>query len=240
VSELNQRLFDGTDLRPAVKATLMRVAEKFIQFLNDPTMHVSDIILTGSNASYNFTPQSDVDLHILCDFADLPFASIAASYFLAEKAVFKQTYDIRVCGYPVETYVQDTGTHDQLRANGIFSILQDKWLKFPDPLPAIDQNAIDHKAADFGHQVDTLLAGNPTVEEIDEIGRKIRGLRSAGLETPAGEFSVENLTFKALRNEGYFDRLNAEKKRLQSAELSLESMSSRVIRLAERWQGKGG
>ena len=88
--ELNQKLFDGTELRANVRDKLLQDANKFIDFLHDPDINVQDIIFTGSNASYNFTPTSDVDVHILADFTTLPFSSIADSYFLAEKALRQQ------------------------------------------------------------------------------------------------------------------------------------------------------
>jgi hypothetical protein len=46
-------------------------------------------------------------------------------------------------------------------------------------------------------------------------------LRKAGLES-GGEFSVENLAFKLLRDRGQINKLRKYIDKLQSAELSLE------------------
>jgi hypothetical protein len=47
-------------------------------------------------------------------------------------------------------------------------------------------------------------------------------MRSAGLKK-SGEFSVENLVFKELRNLGYFDKINDYVKQKQDERLSLKN-----------------
>ena len=49
---------------------------------------------------------------------------------------------------------------------------------------------------------------------------KIRNMRRAGLDRN-GEFSVENLSFKILRNMGYISKLSKSYHRQQDIELSL-------------------
>jgi len=49
-------------------------------------------------------------------------------------------------------------------------------------------------------------------------------MRKSGLER-AGEFSVENLVFKLLRNQGLIDRLTQMIRDLEDQELSLEQQT---------------
>jgi hypothetical protein len=45
-------------------------------------------------------------------------------------------------------------------------------------------------------------------------------MRRTGLDT-TGEFGVENLTFKVLRNIGYLDKLDQEYRRQQDQDISI-------------------
>ena len=47
--ELNQDLFEGTHLRPAVRAALLQIATKF-----EKSIFKIDIYLTGSSANFNY------------------------------------------------------------------------------------------------------------------------------------------------------------------------------------------
>jgi hypothetical protein len=51
----------------------------------------------------------------------------------------------------------------------------------------------------------------------------LKRLRQAGLET-GGEYSIENLAFKHLRNKGKISRLSKYIKKLKSERLSLEGI----------------
>jgi hypothetical protein len=53
---------------------------------------------------------------------------------------------------------------------------------------------------------------------------KLKKMRKAGLEEE-GEFSIENLAFKLLRNHGYIEKLVNIKTNSLTKELSLENVS---------------
>jgi hypothetical protein len=52
-------------------------------------------------------------------------------------------------------------------------------------------------------------------------------MRSAGLEK-GGEFSVENLAYKAVRNSGYFDKLSEYEHNMEDEDLTLEQTEGMV------------
>ena len=60
---------------PKVRERLLQIAYEFIEFLNIDIV-VSDVIMTGSLANYNWSKFSDVDLHILVDFNQLSKAEL--------------------------------------------------------------------------------------------------------------------------------------------------------------------
>ena len=53
-----------------VKAALMDIVDEFVEGL-DLEAEIKDVIITGSLANYNWSKFSDIDLHILVDFAEV-------------------------------------------------------------------------------------------------------------------------------------------------------------------------
>jgi len=73
--ELNTKVWTKIDgevkMRPQIRQSLSNIADDFIEFLNVDIV-VTDIIMTGSFTNYNWSEFSDVDLHIACDFFNIP------------------------------------------------------------------------------------------------------------------------------------------------------------------------
>lgn len=220
---LNPLLFNNGVLKLLVRNKLLADARKFKAFLDIPNLDVEDVILTGSNASYNYTDNSDIDVHLLVDFDKLPFKEIADSFFMAEKQVWNDKYQARIYGMPVEFYVQDVNnTKDPLVANGVYSLTKNAWVKTPGKLADVDQNAVTLKYNYYKQAIDTLLDNPHSVSDVDALGDRIYDLRKSGLEH-GGELSVENVVFKQLRTNGDLQRLDREKQRLANEELSLDT-----------------
>ena len=65
---LNTKLFDSeSNLLPEVREKLLKIANYFAEY-SDVTIPILDIYIVGSNASYNYTPTSDIDLHIITNY----------------------------------------------------------------------------------------------------------------------------------------------------------------------------
>ncbi len=58
-------------MNPKVREKLLEVANDFIEYLKVDVV-VTDIIMTGSLANFNWSSFSDVDLHIVADFSQFP------------------------------------------------------------------------------------------------------------------------------------------------------------------------
>lgn len=218
--KLNPKLWRGDLLRPEVRLKLFQSALAFYQFLNIPKLVVQDFILTGSNAAYNYTTHSDIDVHLLVDFSkssDCP--DIMSNFFNTKKALWSQTFDLSIRSQTVEMYVQDIS--DPLKASGIFSILHNKWLKVPDRTPpARDDSAIETKVNALATEIDSLLEGEPSIIDLDQMLQKLFALRRNGLLV-GGEFSVENLAFKVLRALNYIQKLYDKRIEIKDRTLSL-------------------
>ena len=60
-SRLNPALWENDRLRPEVRETLIRIARNFQEFIGVDNFDIQDVTLSGSNAAYTYTPNSDID-----------------------------------------------------------------------------------------------------------------------------------------------------------------------------------
>jgi hypothetical protein len=119
----------------------------------------------------------------------------------------------------VELYVEDV--EQPPVSAGVYSLLQDRWLKRPEyNPPSIDDRAINLKVADLAKQIDVAVDRADDPADISRITDKLRKMRRSGLYT-TGEFGVENLTYKILRNLGYLDKLETEFNKQQDRAISI-------------------
>jgi len=218
--ELNPLLFDENNkLKPNIKKQLEIIVDDFIEFMGIPDLAVEDVIITGSNVAFTYTPHSDIDLHLLVDFAELPESDVYKELFNAKKSLYNDTYDITIRDIPVELYVQDTAqAHTSL---GEYSIIKDKFTRFPSKQRAnLDEISAESK---FERLEELCIEGlkSKDIEKVNNVLSIIKRYRQAGLDNK-GEFGPENLAFKAIRSKGYFQALFDLRNKLRGEQLSIE------------------
>lgn len=214
--ELNPLLWENNHLETTVRYKLLAIAMHFAKFLNVPKLNLRDITISGSNAAYGYSDQSDLDLHLVVDMPhDRPEL---AELYTAKKNQYNFTYDITVKGIDVELYVQDV--QQVHHSAGIYSVLNDRWISKPKKkLPTISDAEVKSKARNYSARINAAMRAND-LNTARETMSEIRKLRQSGLEA-GGEYSVENLAFKLLRARGKIDKFRKHIDKLQSAELSL-------------------
>lgn len=226
-STLNDKLFLYTShlMRADVRERLLEIADEFLaQIPEDLKFKILDIRLVGSNAAYNYTEHSDLDIHIVVNLADIcrECPKVVQYLFNAEKQRFNVNYDITVKGIEAEIYVEDVRAGTM--TNGIYSILEDRWVKFPqkstDERQDIDITTTDYYIEYEGYIEDVLESG--TSEDIINIINDLYMIRKESLESD-GESGEGNLLFKAIRNAGLLDELKSKYYKVRSDELTLES-----------------
>jgi len=212
---------DNLTLKAEIRQRLLEIANVFITFLNISNLKVEDIVLTGSNANYNWTKFSDFDVHVIVDYDHVAKIDIATELFNAKKSLWNEMHDITVKGYDVEMYVEDTDNPPI--SQGVFSLLRNKWIRKPTHKPpTINDDAVDAKVRYLMSVIDDVVdTDSDDVELYDRLTDKIKKMRKAGLDR-GGEYSVENLTFKVLRNEGYLSKLWDAKTKAFDRKLTLE------------------
>ena len=214
---LNPQLWDeNNELKPEVYDKLLDIYDEFIRFIDIP-LNVVDVEIVGSNASYNYNDDSDIDLHIIVN-SEINYIDkeILRLFYNSKKGSFNDNYDITINNIPVELYIEDV--KDGNATNGRFSILKNEWVVFPEP--------IHYEIPDITDELNTwldkatnLIASTDEQAILDFIN-EIYMMRKLGLAQD-GEASVGNLVFKELRNMEILSDLKDRYYELKSKDLSL-------------------
>jgi hypothetical protein len=217
--ELNPKLWEDEKLDPEVRDQLLLIAEDFVEYLGISNLKVRDVTISGSNAAYSYTPHSDLDLHVLVDFNELPNNEVYQELFTAKKTLYNDAHNITVRDVPVELYVQDT--NNPVHSLGEYSIVHDKWIRIPKKRRAnFDQAATKLKYEKLGELIELALKTKDPKRVNDTISL-IKRYRKSGLDK-AGEFGPENLAYKAVRKQGLVQALHDLKAELHGEKLSIE------------------
>jgi hypothetical protein len=219
---LNTKLWDNNKLHKEVDTGLKAIADNFITFLQLPKDLVKDILFTGSNANYNYHAGSDIDIHIEIDDSAISCLD-SKNYFIAKKTLWNEQHDIKVYGYDVELYAEKSEEHPVTNA-GVYSLMKNKWLKEPIKVSIdnIDTKAINTKANDLKERIDSCIASKTNnMKSLDKLKETIRVMRATGIST-SGEYSVENLAFKVLRDDGYLQKLSDYVNNVEDNNLSIK------------------
>jgi hypothetical protein len=222
--ELNTKIWDNGKLKDEVRGKLLQIAEAWRVFAKiDPSM-VQDIIITGGNVNYNYTPQSDIDLHLVID-RNLMFQNRALvdEYLQDKKILWTLIHgSINIYGYPVELYAQDINERPH-SGQGVYSIVDNSWLQMPENLNLDFEKDyhLQKKVNFYKSMIDRMIDNKADSGSIDSLKKRIRLMRGDSI-AKGGEFAFGNLVFKELRNLGYLDKLNDYEKTMQDKALSLE------------------
>jgi hypothetical protein len=216
---LNPKIWDSDDLRPEVRDKLIEIASAFEEFIG-VDLDIIDYTITGSNANYTWTEYSDLDLHLIIPGTP---TDEQRELFNAKKSLWSEQHDISIRGLPVECYVQ--GKDEPHHSTGIYSLTDQEWLVEPKKVkPQLDDSAIEAKKDAILAQIQQALLSKD-LDRLRTVKDKITQMRKAGL-TRAGEWSVENLVFKILRNLGLIDQITEKIRELEDQQLSLEQQDN--------------
>lgn len=215
---LNPKLWDNDHLRPQVKLALLKIAKDFKDYVDVP-FRVTDIQVAGSNANFNYTDKSDIDLHLIADFSSVSCDRESHELFDTKRLLYREKHDITIYGLPVEVYVEDSL---QPAVSSSYSLLKNKWVRYPSNEPVeIDHNELEKMTDLFTRLIQraTRLADRRVLQKVLKL---IRNYRKYGLNH-GGEFSIPNLVYKNLRNDSSIEGLTRLLDRLLDQELSISN-----------------
>jgi polyhydroxyalkanoate synthesis regulator phasin len=191
-------------LNPEVKTALLKIA---FDFYVDTELKskVQDVCLLGSGANYNWTSQSDLDVHIVVDSVTLSMhPENSEKFFRSLSGRWNLEHEVKVKGHKVELYIQDAQENNS--ATGVYSLIHDDWVKKPSPENInVDKLLIQKKYSTWVEKIDNAIKQEDE-KMLKRILDGLREYRQAGLDKQ-GEFSSENLVFKILRSRGYLEKI---------------------------------
>jgi len=228
--ELNPKIWDKEQkMKPEVRKTLLKIADDYFESLDLPGVDIEDVTMTGSLANYNWSKYSDIDLHIIIDYKDMPMdEELVGDYLLSKSDAWNDKHDIKIYGFDVEVYVQDDDAEHY--SSGVYSVLKNEWDIKPEKKKiSVKDKAVKDKANRVMDMIDGLydiMQDTEDYEKVtemaDRIKKKIKKMRQCGLEE-GGEWSVENMVFKVLRRNGMYGRLSDIKTVAYDKSMTLES-----------------
>lgn len=218
---LNPKLWSADNkLLEDVKIKIFEIVEQFVSTCDVP-LNIVDVHLVGSNASYNYTEYSDLDVHIISNFEMIDVSKeVLQIVYNAIKAKFNADYDISIRGVDVELYVEDI--RSTAITNGVYSLYEDRWIKFPRKLTDIPQVDITDEFEMWKSRFNNAIASNDS-ETITNVINDIYVVRKNALDTE-GEYSVGNQLFKEIRNAGLLDAAKDAYRSSRSKELTIEHL----------------
>ena len=224
-NSLNKKLFNEDNiLYPEVRKKLLDIVSYFIDN-TELGISVLDIYLLGSNASYNYNEHSDIDLHIVTNFEDYDAPiDLVKALFNTLKSNFNDNYDIKIRDMEVELYIEDVNT--STASNGIYSVLNNDWIKFPvkDNVKTPDVSDIASKLV---AKCNDILQNGDYNDVTDTINQLYMIRKNSILAD--GEYGLGNLIFKHIRNIGLLQGLKNRKKELKQDDLSLKEKISKAV-----------
>ena len=221
---LNPKFWKNGVLDSRIRMKLLDIADDFIEFLGVDWAKPEDITMTGSLANFNWDENySDIDLHIIMDYSDVDERTdFVSNYFYSQKKLWNEEHsDITIMGFPVEVFVQDVNErHD---SSGVYSLEKNKWLIEPEreklASSKVNKAFIKDKVSEYMNKIDKLeyllnkskddeYRLRRVMEKSDNLFDKIKGERKIGFERSGGkEINNYNIVFKALRRNGYIEKL---------------------------------
>lgn len=209
-TELNPKLWNDGHLNRDITSRLISIAREWQEYALIPNEAVKDIIITGGNVNYNYTEQSDIDVHLVCDWSKMPIKDndILMDFLFAKKDLWARKHNIKILGYPVELFAQpeDKKFPD---GQGVYSILHDKWVVKPQFQSQIDWQKDLQLRKDVFSAVKTVnaLIKAHDVAKAEAFKNSLHASRGTAIQN-SGEFAHQNLIYKDLRNRGYLDKLS--------------------------------
>ena len=213
---LNPKLYNGMEMKQEVFDKLTEIYKEFLDFIDIP-LNIVDVEVVGSNASYNYNENSDIDLHIIVN-SEVTYVepTILRQLYNDRKGSFNRDYDISVEGIPVELYIEDV--NDGNATNGRYSLLKQQWVLEPKPIhyeiPDISQDLMSYQ-----EKCASLLLSD-SAEEVRQFINDLYMMRKLGL-AEGGEASTGNLIFKELRSMNMLQDLKDHYYELRSKDLSV-------------------
>jgi hypothetical protein len=204
--ELSDKIWEDGAIKEKIKNRLIEISYLWMKEADLPENIIEDIVLTGSFAGYNYTEFSDIDIHIIIDKDKLGCEELIDDFLFDKKKIFGEKHNITIDGSDVEVYAQDI--NEKIPKNeAVYSLLNNKWIIEPSKEKKETTDVKLIKKSRYYRKLIKRLIKEGNIKKMINFKEKIRKMRQTGLQRE-GEFSVENIVYKDLRNRNLLDKLD--------------------------------
>jgi len=238
LDEANFRIYNDTlcpamwsqDMRldPQVRASLLQMAQDFYEKTGFKAP-ILDIYLMGSIANYNWTVDSDADVHVIIDYNQLQMPPETATEVIKTAgAKWNAEHNATVKGHKVELNIQNV-REVKPHVTGIYSLVKDAWIRVPQHQQRrFDTATIQAVYKDMKQYLESALNSGDR-ETMKQAKKYLDAFRQYGLDT-AGELSVENIVFKIIRSKGLIKALKDAITATYDKEMSVKEVGTKDLK----------
>ena len=201
--KLNPKLFDeNKHLYPEVREKLLQIANEFIKGIKEDEVkfNLKDIKIVGSNCSYNYNPDSDLDLHLVAETKSLACPDdLYPIIYNLYKSAWNNAFEPTIKGIPVELYVETEVSQENPAEEPVNQEAKEKLEEKAMIEPAFDSEAKEGDKIRIIHLEgeDTSYDGKEgTVEHIDGIGQLHGTWGGLAVIPGVDEFEIINESLK--------------------------------------------
>lgn len=209
-TELDPRLWNGTDLKPEVQEQSLAIVERILADSGYAGLRVDAVELFGSNASFEYDDSSDYGIHVFVEPAGLasPEELNRMLPLLNDYVERRQEGRITFNGVVVEVTFHSERTANYRPSPGIgqYSVSAGRWIERPVQQPdTFDWAAMTTDMTAFIGAYNDLVASYAADSQGFDCSRfgdfdaDISAYRNSGFSNGLGSRSTQNLTYRALR-----------------------------------------
>jgi len=213
INKLDPNFWKNDKLIPEIRTKFLKIADSFYKG-REISLPIKDLVFTGSVASYDYNETSDIDLHLIFDFKQINQDELLVrNYLLTKVAQWNNIHNIKIRNREVELYTEDI--FDKNISNGMYSVLNDDWIKHPEfHKVTFDEYKVNRLASAIEEKINYLKTqfdlDNSLADQINKkaknIKKNLRIIRKKSLDN-FGVYGIGNLVFKKLRNNGTLAQL---------------------------------
>ena len=215
-------------LNPKIRVKLLQMAYDFYEKTELPAP-IIDVYLMGSIANYNWTPDSDVDVHVIIDYTKLQIPPEPA--FKTVKTAGAQwnlEHTVLIKGHKVEMNIQNYAEQKPY-VTGIYSLTKDQWIRKPSKTSfQLDKQVLKAQYEAMKTYVKNTVASRNR-DQMKSAKKYLDSYRQYGLDTH-GELSYENIIYKMLRARGLIKLLKDSINQVYDQEMTVDEIGDRDIK----------
>ena len=208
-TELDQRLWDGADLKPDVRAMSLKIVDRIVATSGIPGLVVDAVELFGSNASYEYDEASDFGIHVFTH-SDTLSADLLDPVLrlLNDDVERRQEGHVTFYGVPVEVTFHGARGENYRPAAGIgqYSVSDGRWIERPvKQKDNYDRTQMTTDMTAFIGKYNDLVSGFVRDRSgfdcalFADLDADLGEYRNMGFAKGLGSRSTQNLSYRALR-----------------------------------------